>query len=197
MACDRQAPKIFTRTTKSGLPLYAVLLTLAFGALAYMNVSTSGEEVFTWLYTLSSITGILTWMAILATYLRFRAGVARQGIDRSLFPYRAPLQPYLSWFSLFFLMLVVIFNGFAVFLDEGPNGGWSINDFISAYISVPIFIVSYFGWKFWKGTSIVSLETMNFGGRRMGYGETTDEFIVEKKKGWRRPLDFIVRGMWE
>ena len=131
-------------------------------------------------------------MTILVTYLRFRAGAARQGVDRSLWPYRAPLQPYLSWFSLFFLTLVVIFNGFAVFL----SGGWDINSFISAYISVPIFIVCYFGWKFYKGTSIVSLDSMDFSGRREGYGETTEEFVQEKQKGWRGVVQHA-KKLWE
>lgn len=62
-------------------------------------------------YTLSSISGIMAWVVILASYLRFRAACIKQGVDRSKFPYQAPFQPYLSWFGMFFLILVVLFNG--------------------------------------------------------------------------------------
>ena len=46
LACDKQAPAIFSRVTKSGLPIFCVAVTVMFGALAYMNVSTNGEVVF-------------------------------------------------------------------------------------------------------------------------------------------------------
>lgn len=44
---------------------------------------------------------------------------------------QAPLQPWLSYFGVIFLGLVVIFNGFEVFLTDS----WSTSDFISAYVS--------------------------------------------------------------
>jgi amino acid transporter len=34
-----------------------------------------------------------------------------QGIDRSTLPYKAPLQPFGSWFALWFTGLVLTFNG--------------------------------------------------------------------------------------
>ncbi|ORY92771.1 amino acid permease/ SLC12A domain-containing protein [Leucosporidium creatinivorum] len=193
LACDRQAPRIFAKVTAGGLPIVAVAITVAFGALAYMNVSTDGGTVFDWLYTLSSITGILTWMAILVTYLRFRAGAEHQGVDRSTFPYQAPFQPYLSWVGLFFLFLVVLFNGFEVFLTDS----WSTSDFISAYISVPIFGLSYAFWKFYKKTKLVTLDAMDFSGRREGYGEMAEENIEEKKTGVRGAVQYLMKGIWE
>lgn len=46
LAVDKQAPKIFARTTAGGLPIFAVAVTVAFAALSYMNVSTNGATVF-------------------------------------------------------------------------------------------------------------------------------------------------------
>lgn len=46
LSCDKQAPAFFSRVTKGGLPIFCVAITVAFGALAFMNVSTNGEVVF-------------------------------------------------------------------------------------------------------------------------------------------------------
>lgn len=118
LACDGKAPAIFRKCTKNGLPIYCLGLTACFGFLAYMNVSNDGSTVFGgsplrplrfpvltvprtgWLANLSAITGLLTWASILVSYLRFYYGLKAQGIDRSTFAYRAPLQPYASWFGL-------------------------------------------------------------------------------------------------
>ncbi|CRK00931.1 hypothetical protein BN1723_020866, partial [Verticillium longisporum] len=40
------------------------------------------------------------------------AALRIQGIDRATLPYAAPLQPYLSWFGLFFIVLILLTNGF-------------------------------------------------------------------------------------
>ncbi|CRK28259.1 hypothetical protein BN1708_018342, partial [Verticillium longisporum] len=60
-------------------------------------------------------------------HLRFQAALRIQGIDRATLPYAAPLQPYLSWFGLFFIVLILLTNGFTVFID------WSTSDFFAAY----------------------------------------------------------------
>jgi amino acid permease len=65
------------------------------------------------------------------------------GIDRESFPYVAPFQPWLSYFGFVFLSLVILFNGYTVFL----SGNWNTDDFIVGYISLPIFIVFWLGWK--------------------------------------------------
>lgn len=54
LACDGQAPKILRRTTKGGLPVVAIFITLVFGLLSFMNLSSSGGTVFQYLYTVVS-----------------------------------------------------------------------------------------------------------------------------------------------
>lgn len=65
LAVDNKAPAIFKKCTKNGLPLWSLVLTAAFGLLAYMNVSDSAATVFGWLSNLSAITGLITWSSIL------------------------------------------------------------------------------------------------------------------------------------
>jgi len=62
LALEGQMPRIFRKCTKRGLPIWCVVITALFGFLAYLNVgSSTAGQVFTWLYNISTIAGILTW----------------------------------------------------------------------------------------------------------------------------------------
>ncbi|POY72479.1 hypothetical protein BMF94_4305 [Rhodotorula taiwanensis] len=205
LACDGKAPAIFRRCTKSGLPVYCLIITAAVGLLAYMNVSTGSTTAFNYLSNLSSITGLITWACINFSYIRFYYGCKRQGIDRNEFPFKAPLQPWASMAGLFLIILVIIFNGYTVFLD----GNWSTANFVVSYITVVIFAewsrekkaeltlfrrsaVLYVGWKLYKRTKFVRLDTMDFDtGRR-----ELDSMADEEAARYKRPTTFIGK-VWD
>lgn len=142
MAVNGQAPRIFSLTTRRGVPWVAVLSTLAIGCLAFLNVSNSGAQVFTWFTNISTISGFIAWIVILVTYLRFRKALEHNGLLETL-PFRTPLQPYASYATLFFVTLLTLTNGFQVFFPSQ----WSASSFLAAYITIPIFLVLYFGHK--------------------------------------------------
>ncbi|CDR38311.1 RHTO0S03e08130g1_1 [Rhodotorula toruloides] len=163
LACDGKAPAIFRRCTKNGLPIYCLILTALVGLLAYMNVSTGSTTAFNYLSNLSSITGVITWLCVCVSYIRFYHGAKAHGLDRNDFPYKAPLQPWASYWGAFFFFMVIIFNGYTVFL----SGQWSTANFIVSYITVVIFIVLFVFWKLFKRTKFVRIENMDFDtGRR-------------------------------
>jgi amino acid permease len=45
------------------------------------------------------------------TFSAFMRALKAQGIDRNTLPYKAPFQPYASWFALIFTGIVLFFNG--------------------------------------------------------------------------------------
>lgn len=55
MAKRGEAPKIFSKTTKHGVPIYAYCLVFAVYCLSFMQVSNSGAVVFGWFIDLSSV----------------------------------------------------------------------------------------------------------------------------------------------
>lgn len=120
--------------------------------------SDTAANVFAWLYNITSITGLISWLVILVAYLRMYYGLKRQGISRDNFPYIAPFQPYASWFGAIFVTLVILFNGFSVFLA----GNWNSSTFVTAYIFLPIFGLLWVFWKYVKGSHWVKLEEMDF-----------------------------------
>jgi amino acid transporter len=158
LACDGKAPAIFRRCTKNGLPIYCLIATAAVGLLAYMNVSTGSTTAFNYLSSLSTITGLITWACINLSFIRFYHGCKAHGIDRKEHPFVAPFQPWASYIGLVMFVLVIIFNGFTVFLKDS----WSTGTFIVDYITLVIFVVLMVGWKFWKRTKFVRLESMDF-----------------------------------
>jgi amino acid transporter len=140
-----------------------------------MNVSTNGNTVFEWFVNISSITGLITWDIILITYVRFYRGLAYNNIDRNTLPYKAPFQPYASYFGIFFISIIILFNGFQVFL----SGEWVVDTFITAYICLPIFVVFYLFWKIAKRPKFVRIEDMDFttGRRELNESESRHQHV--------------------
>ena len=137
-----QAPRFFSRTNRKGVPWVAVLSTWVIGLLAFLNVSDSGAEVFAWFSNISTISGYIAWIVVLFTYIRFRKPMEYNGLLSEL-PFRTPLQPYLSWFIFFLVIILTITNGFQHFI----KGQWNVQNFVASYITIPIFFVLYFGHK--------------------------------------------------
>ncbi|KAL3420485.1 proline-specific permease [Phlyctema vagabunda] len=147
MALNKDAPKIFGKTTKKGVPYVAVLATWLVGFLAFLTSSSGGSRVFTWFTNISTISGFIAWIIVMVTYLRFRSALIYNGVMDTR-PYITRFQPYLTWFVLGFMTVLTLTNGFQVFFPKE----WSVADFLAAYITLPIVIVLYVGHKIWFRT---------------------------------------------
>ncbi|KAB5590835.1 General amino acid permease [Ceratobasidium theobromae] len=156
LAVRGQAPRIFAKCTRAGLPIVAVLTCSCFALLSFMNVSTDGSTVFNWLVNLTTIGGFFTWCSINITYIRFYRGLKAQGIDRKQLIYYSVLQPWLSYWGVFWTGLFILINGFAVFFD------FDASDFFTCYINVPIFFGLFIGWKLYKRTKFWKTSDMDF-----------------------------------
>ncbi|KAF8324365.1 general amino acid permease 1 [Cantharellus anzutake] len=169
LALRGQAPRFFAHTTSRGLPLYAVLASGCFPFLAFLTVSNGANTVFNWFVNLSTVGGFFAWLAINSTYIGFWRGLRAQGIDRTKFVYWSPFQPYLAIWGTFWLSILILINGFAVF--------WSFNasDFLTSYINVPLAVILFVGYK-WP-------EEMDFVTGIPSLSETEEEEIPPKNLG--------------
>ncbi|KAK8154538.1 AAT family amino acid transporter [Phyllosticta citrichinensis] len=143
LAQNRQAPRFLLKCSNTGVPYYCVGITASISLLTYMSVSSGADTVFQWFQNLTTISQLCSWCAILVSYLRFRSALIAQNVDRDSLIFRSRGQPYLAYATLAYFLIIIFFNGFAVF----TNGNWSIDDFITAYIGIPIFAGL---WLFWK-----------------------------------------------
>ncbi|KAK4049803.1 hypothetical protein OIV83_003859 [Microbotryomycetes sp. JL201] len=156
LALNGNAPKFLRKVNSWGLPWVCVLIGTAFSFLSYMSAgSTNAGTVFNWFANMTSACGLLTWMGILYTYLRFHKATKAQGVDRRTLAFTAPLQPYLSWYAFIFIGVILFFQGWEAFYQYGsPGYVFPKSDFVTQYFPVWFAPVLYFahaiytrGWR--------------------------------------------------
>ncbi|KAH8815983.1 histidine permease [Xylogone sp. PMI_703] len=143
LAVADNAPAIFKRCTKRGVPYMAVIASSLFCSLAYLNCSNSGATVFNWFVNLTNTSGFISWICCCIVYLRFRKACQTQG--QTDLPYHSVLQPWGSYVSIVGFTILLLINGFDVFFPSR----WSVSSFMTAYVGIPAFLVIYFGHRIW------------------------------------------------
>ncbi|CAO3677004.1 unnamed protein product [Umbelopsis vinacea] len=93
LAQDGKAPRFFTFVNRFGIPIWAVLASCLIGCLAFLTSLFGSGVVFNWLTNLTSVAGLITWVIISITHVRFRQGLLSQGYNLKNLPYVAPLSP--------------------------------------------------------------------------------------------------------
>jgi len=146
MAQSGQAPRALGWTDKRGVPVLAILLTNAFGALAMMNISTGASKAYSYIVNLSGVSTFLVWASISFIHIRFRRAWHYQGRTTATLPFKSVLYPWNAYFGLganLFLALVQGWSTLAPF-----NAG----NFVDAYILLPLFPIIYVLFKLLKRT---------------------------------------------
>ncbi|KAF2503315.1 amino-acid permease inda1 [Lophium mytilinum] len=151
VAQNGHAPRCLLKCSKAGVPYNCVWITAAGSLLTYMSVSSNANDVFIWFQALTTIAQLFTWCSICVAYLRFRSALIAQGVDRDTLVFKSRFQPYTAWFALIYFAMIILFNGFAVF----TKAHWAVQDFITAYIGIPIYFLLYAVWKIWKRPGFV------------------------------------------
>ncbi|KAF2795084.1 proline permease PrnB [Melanomma pulvis-pyrius CBS 109.77] len=144
LAVSGQAPKIFTRCNRHGLPIYAVMASSCFTLLAYLSVGSQSGVAFNWFINLTNTAGYTSWIVCSVILIRFRKACIAQGV---IVPYRSKIQPYGAWICVFVFTFLLLANGFTVFYP----GQFTVSGFLTTYLGIPIFVVLWLGHKFTVG----------------------------------------------
>ncbi|EHY54338.1 hypothetical protein HRR83_008080 [Exophiala dermatitidis] len=144
LAVAGNAPRIFVRCNRWGLPIYAVLASSCFTLLAYLSCGSQAGVVFNYFINLTNSAGFTSWLVCSIILIRFRKGCDAQGVS---VPYRSRIQPYASWVCLCFFTFLLLINGFTVFYP----GNWSTSSFLTNYLGIPIFGTLWIGHGFTVG----------------------------------------------
>lgn len=91
MALKGDAPKIFAKVNKYGVPYYSTAAASLFCLLSYLNCSKSSSVVFNWLSNLATISGFVSWIFSSITYLRFRKVIDMLNLNDRI-PFRRRFQ---------------------------------------------------------------------------------------------------------
>ncbi|CAK9436760.1 uncharacterized protein LODBEIA_P12820 [Lodderomyces beijingensis] len=132
MAERGNAPKIFARVNRWGIPYYSLAASSALGFLAYLNCSSSASNVFSWLSNLTTTSGFISWIAICFAFIRFRKACKVHDCSDRV-PYKTYLGPFGAYYVIVFMTLLTLTNGYPSFVH-----GFSGADFVAAYVTLPI-----------------------------------------------------------
>ncbi len=158
LARDGKAPRFLGKLNKKGIPMNALLLTTAVGMLAFLASLFGDGIVYTWLLNASGMCGFITWLGIAISHYRFRRAYVAQGRDLNDLPYRARWFPFGPIFAFVLCIIVIIGQNYQAF--TGDTIDWS--GAIVAYLSVPLFLVLWLGYKWIKKTKVVPLKECDF-----------------------------------
>lgn len=185
MAQDKTAPKFLGKTTKTGVPVYAIIFTNLFGALSLMNISTGASKAYTYIVNLSGVSTFLVWGSISFIHIRFRSAWKVQGHSPAELPYKSLWYPYNAYFGLCANVFLAIVQGWTTLspFDAG--------NFVDAYILLPLFFILFFGYKWAFKTKTWKLQDIDLtSGRRKDVDSISidddDQQQAPKASIWRR-----------
>lgn len=154
-------PRIFSKCTRHGVPIYCVAVSIAFSFLSLLQLGSSGNTVLNYMVSLCTGSQVLNYGFMTIIYVRFYNACKVQGLDRSTFPYRSWYQPYSIYIAAFFIWCVIGILGYDVFMP----GRWSIDSFLFNYVMIFVSIAVFVFWKVLKRTSFIKPEDADlFGG---------------------------------
>ncbi|KAG5417974.1 hypothetical protein I9W82_004302 [Candida metapsilosis] len=179
LAIKKQLPKIFLKTNKHGLPYVAVAFCSAFVPLAYLTVSKTSSNVFSWFQSITSSVLLCDWIVISINHIALHRAMKAQGYTRKDLPYTFIGGRIAGWYSLFFSVLFLLTGGFPVFI----HGYWDFASFFSAYFVIPLALVFYVGGKVFFKTKLLKPSEVKL--KPLFYDvEVRAEPPFGKLKGW-------------
>ncbi|AJH80209.1 amino acid permease [Heyndrickxia coagulans] len=158
MAKEGQAPRIFSKLDRRGVPVPAMILTAVVGMLAFFTSIFGDGVVYIWLMNSIGITGFIFWLGICVSHYRFRKAFLAQGHALDELPYRAKWYPFGPVFAIAVCLIVTLAQDYQAFL--APHINWG--NVIAAYLGIPFFLVLWFGYKIARKTKIVPLDAHDF-----------------------------------
>lgn len=147
-----QAPRIFAWTTKSGIPVPALLATSSVSILCFGSSFIGSGQLWNWLQNIVGVSNQIAWVSIGLASWRFRKAWVRQGRSLSELKYRAAWTwPWGPPFVVLTTLSLIIIQGWSSVIPH-----FSAVDFVSFYIEIPVMLVMYIAWL-----AIKRLPTLN------------------------------------
>jgi amino acid transporter len=145
LGASGQLPKIFAYIDQEGRPLVGILVAAIIGLLGFLVASAHQGTVFTWLFSLCSISSFFTWMSICIAHIRFRLALKQQGRSTEELGYTATMGIYGSILGVIVMGLVIIGE---VWISIFPMGSPAdVETFFQNCLSIPLMIVVFLSYR--------------------------------------------------
>lgn len=116
LALEGKAPKIFTRCTKNGVPIYCVAVVLVISLLSFLQVSNNAAIVLSWFVSLVTASQLINFSVMSYTFLAWKKACDVQGLDRKALPHTSFWQPFCAYYALIGTFVMTFVGGYTVFL---------------------------------------------------------------------------------
>ncbi|MDQ6423432.1 amino acid permease [Paenibacillus sp. LHD-117] len=154
LAKEGKAPGWLKRLNHRGIPVTALVVTSAFGLLAFLASLFGEGKVYVWLLNASGMCGFLAWLGIAISHYRFRRAFAAQGRSLDELPYKAKWFPIGPIVALIICVIVMIGQGYSMFREGNVN----LYGIAATYIGLPLFLAVFLGYKVKHRTRVIPLE---------------------------------------
>ena len=142
---SKQAPKIFSRIDRNGLPIVALFGTILVSGI-FLATSLVGNKVFQYIVQISSLSGFIVWFGIALSHYKFRKShLTKNNIDPSQLKYKSPFFPCAPLFSIVVILAVIAGQIFTV---DGNRTNLSL--LFITYFSVIAFAIIYGSHKLYE-----------------------------------------------
>lgn len=141
----------FGYVNKRGIPIYALLGTMAVSLAIYLLHFVSANA-YNYLIDASGLSGFIAWLGIAMAHYRFRWAFVAQGHQLSELKYHATMFPFGPIFAFVFCMIVIVGQNIPAFIHLD----W--DNILITYMAVPIFLILFCYYKFRYKTHLLSLQ---------------------------------------
>ncbi|KIK79557.1 hypothetical protein PAXRUDRAFT_834043 [Paxillus rubicundulus Ve08.2h10] len=138
----RHAPAIFSKTTASGVPIFALLATSSISILCFTSSYVGSGQLWGWLQNIVGVSNQIAWLSIGVASWRFRKAWLAQGrsVDELKF-YVRWTWPWGPYFVIITVSTLILVQGWSSFVPT-----FIPVDFLSYYIEIPVMIIMYIAW---------------------------------------------------
>lgn len=143
--------KGFRLVNRRGVPIIS-FLAMAILSLAIWALQFIGPNVYNYLIAATSLGGFVEWLGIAIAHYRFRRGFLKQGHSLDELNYHAGWFPFGPILAFILCTIVIIGQNVDAFIKLD----WS--NILITYMSVPVFILFYLGYKVRHHTHLIPLD---------------------------------------
>lgn len=134
LAKERLIPARFAKTNFHGVPVWAVLFSMAGSLLALLSSVVAASTVYLVLVAVSGLATLVVWFSVCVCHIRFRREWRRDGHTPDELGYRAPGFPVLPWAAIVMCLGALVLVAF----DDTQRS--------TLYYMVPFVALCYLGY---------------------------------------------------
>ncbi|MCP3742007.1 amino acid permease [Rossellomorea sp. BNER] len=105
LAMNGQAPKVFAKVSKNGVPMYCTIAVLVGLGIGVILNFLAPPKLFLYVYSASVLPGMIPWFVLLISELKFRKVRAAEMANH---PFKMPFAPYSNYATIAFLLMVLV-----------------------------------------------------------------------------------------